>query len=660
MNTHSTDDYSPDDSDFDDNDDVSDSESSSNGEDGLCLNPGDRPVPGQDWVLIKQIGSRSGFGQVWLAKDEAMQSFGVFKFCKNTTDLDSVAGLHNEVDKLRAVSHNGIVRLVAASLRASPPFLQYEYVPDSFDLKVVLENYTARYGSVDPHDASRVVLSISETLAHCHTSTPPLIHRDLKPANILVLDYGLLELAQAMNVPPRLGDLRFKLLDFGIASRARSERDDAEHEKSLGRNFDGIGTRGYKSPQQRYGKPDYRPSTTDDVYSLGVIWWQMVTGLTPLPDATNDDFQDGLAEASLPDELKHILLRCLIRTADQRIQSADVLVRMLSDVLGATRSDIREVLREQAVDDIVDLSSLTRLTENVARSIGPVLNKSGVRLDGLNTLSPSAAKALVAGGMAYISLGSSCLKSPLSVAQSLAAESIGTLRLDGLGPEGVTPAVAEALICHDSLTLNGLTELSADVAKVFGRWSGRGLWLGGLSELSLDAAAALSAARGTLHLGLRHLSPSLPEVLFTRPNRSRHWKVNVMLKGTMEVDVFETCCSIAGRQTRIGEGDLWSLRPSHVGGAPKLLYTLFPENLYWLDLSDITVLPLGWATFLTKLYRSSVRIRLPSLSLKSISFEVAEVLGRFAGHLDIKDFKGDASQLPKAVEALWSKRSDNG
>ena len=80
-------------------------------DDGLSLNTGDRPIAGSDWKLVKKLGKPSGFGEVWLAKDETMDSWGAFKFCKDPNKSGTITSLHNEVDKLRAIKHDGIVRL---------------------------------------------------------------------------------------------------------------------------------------------------------------------------------------------------------------------------------------------------------------------------------------------------------------------------------------------------------------------------------------------------------------------------------------------------------------------------------------------------------------------------------------------------------------------
>jgi serine/threonine protein kinase len=383
------------------------SEDSASGDDsllgddgGLFLRPGERPIEGQDWVLVKRIGSPSGFGEVWLARDEALHVDGVFKFCRDPNKRGHIASLHNEVDKLRAINHDGIVRLTAANLRAKPPFLQYEYVPHSYDLSQVLQDYKSRYcDQPDIADACHVVLAIAETLAFCHSQDPPLVHRDLKPANILVLDYDLFDLAWEFGIPPKLSGLRFKLLDFGLATRARPKGDRSKHQVSLGRVFDGLGTWGYRSPQQRSGNKGYRPCPSDDVYSLGVMWYELVSGRSPYEGDDFDVFQMRLEKVKLPDALKSVLLGCLVADPGERIpHAAELVVNLRKSLKGLGRPEtvqkVRSILQDSSLARRLrkDLVRLRTLSAQAAEP--PAKHESWLSLNGLTTLSAQAAEAL--------------------------------------------------------------------------------------------------------------------------------------------------------------------------------------------------------------------------------------------------------------------------
>jgi serine/threonine protein kinase len=614
------------------------SEESASGDDsllgdegGLFLRPGERPIQGQDWVLIKKIGSSSGFGEVWLARDEAIHVDGVFKFCRDPNRKGHIASLHNEVDKLRAINHDGIVRLTAANLRAKPPFLQYEYVPHSYDLKQVLQDYKFRYSDQpDIADACHVILAIAETLAFCHSQDPPLVHRDLKPANILVLDYDLLELAKEMNLSTHLSGLRFKLLDFGLAARARSKGDESQHQVSLGRVFDGLGTWGYRSPQQRSGNKGYRPCPSDDVYSLGVMWYELVTGRSPYEDDDFDVFQMRLEKVKLPDVLKSILLRCLAFEASDRITDATQLVQGLGKVLSNSSRGVRESLREEFRDSYqLNLSGLTKLSAEAAQVVTPEGGNGHLFLNGLTVLSAEAAMALAkCRGCLYLN-GLTTLSTEVAKAlaqhkgislslcglTSLAVEEAKALghrwvHLDGLTT--LSSEAAKALVQHGgNLTLRGLTSLSAEAAEALGQYNGCQLLLDGLTTLSTEAAKALAKYKGELSLsGLRELSSGAAEELVQR-------------KGTLELDGLETLTTVAAQVLGQHDGylSLNGLRSLSAQAASALAL-----NNGGLSLEGLTTLP---ATAAKALAQNNYDLNLDGLT--RLSIEAAVALGRHQG-----------------------------
>ncbi len=688
--------YSNDDGDFGD-------------DDGLFLIPGERPIPGQDWVLVKRLGDPSGFGEVWLAKDEALQSYGVFKFCKDPNKDETVFGLHNEVDKLRAVSHDGIVRLTAANLRATPPFLQYEYIPDSCDLAELLkklhphvpvgsntaQSLINKQQSLTNHlDACQLILTIAKTLQYCHSLTPPLVHRDIKPANILVLDYGLLELAHALGDDVKLGQLSVKLLDFGLSTRIRMKVDDTQYQQSLGRVFDGYGTWAYCSPQQRSDDPDYRPCPSDDIYSLGVTWWQMITGRMPKPEFTEDDYREGLRDVELKDALKSIVLRCVARSADRRIRGGNELVEVLSNALvqsprrPATRDSLRELLSTR---DTADLSHLKQLTTFQAATLVELTEACGTDpliLDGLTEISEEVAQIL-SRHEGFLSLGGLREVSPW-VAKSLASGEmcITQLCLDRLSE--ITPAVAESLSLISGLRFGGLSDLPLDVANGLLQGNCFALSLGGLDGIEPQVAAVLAEFE-RLDIEVQTLS-SASAVQLLNDSRRFDSELSVVLKGPMTGEL----AGIFQRTVRrFGSGMSWwseldpyqvLLRPWTITAAACRM--LSPQGGQgWLCEDHLQEVSSPVAELLCglraeeseckangfRMYLSRIRgitpdvaailslsqagdkpgfLSLDSISLGELTFDIAQRLARFRGTLKLKDFEGDAPDLIKSLQAL--------
>ena len=242
------------------------------------------PLPGSAYTLEKLIGI-GAMGAVYKAslRTEQYESRAI-KFCLDDTMAENLRREVTLLDRLQnEARHNWsdrIVRLYGHDLDCSQPYLVYEYAPDG-DLTIFLAaNRTPGRGLV-PATAIEVIAQIAEGLAFAHDRG--LVHRDLKPANILVH-----------------GD-KIKLTDFGLGGVATEY---ALHRSQIGRSqaqalsvaekndlFRGGGTWLYMSREQKQGDT---PHPRHDLYSLGIVWYQLLTG-----DVTQEmhlDYEDELTE----------------------------------------------------------------------------------------------------------------------------------------------------------------------------------------------------------------------------------------------------------------------------------------------------------------------------------------------------------------------------
>lgn len=169
-----------------------------------------------------------------------------------------------------------------------------------------------------PRDAARFLETLARAVHHAHQAG--IVHRDLKPANILLTNNG---------VP--------KIVDFGLAKQTGSDQT-ATIQGVL------IGTPMYMSPEQSLGQAE-RVGPTTDVYGLGAILYEMLTGRPPFQAAnvqdvlkkigTSEPVAPRLIYRSIPRDLETICLKCLQKTPENRYSSAadlaDDLQRFLSD-----------------------------------------------------------------------------------------------------------------------------------------------------------------------------------------------------------------------------------------------------------------------------------------------------------------------------------------
>jgi hypothetical protein len=281
--------------------------------------PGARPVPGTDLVLEELLGV-GGFGEVWKAVHQSRPHLApvALKFCIEET---AARTLRKEVELLDRVSrhgrHQGIVELRYAHLESTPPCLEYEYV-EGGDLAALVTDLH-RAGQAAPLAMTRLFYALAQAVGVAHRIEPPVVHRDLKPTNVLTTRLG--------------GRVVLKVLDFGIGGLAADQLQRAGRETVGGGALTesaGSCTPLYASPQQRRGGgPDVR----DDVYALGVIWYQMLVGDVTKEPPRGGSWKKRLLEREATAGMLGLLERCLEDDPDDRPADAQILAEELMAAL---------------------------------------------------------------------------------------------------------------------------------------------------------------------------------------------------------------------------------------------------------------------------------------------------------------------------------------
>lgn len=239
----------------------------------------------EGYEILRLIGS-GGMGSVWLAREDDGEEVAVkILHASWARDPGAAARFEGEVDALAALDHPGIVRLLDAGETSDGHlFLATEHVAGC-DLRQLM-----RGGLIPAERALEIFGKVARAIAHAHACG--IIHRDLKPANILV----------------GAGDL-VKVTDFGLAKRGID---------SATRETDAFGSPYYLAPELTRSAAAATPAS--DVYSLGVLLYELLSGKLPLGSYTP------LSSSGLDRRFDPVIQRALRDDPSVRTATADELL----------------------------------------------------------------------------------------------------------------------------------------------------------------------------------------------------------------------------------------------------------------------------------------------------------------------------------------------
>ncbi len=209
------------------------------------------------YTLRQRIGE-GGFGDVWQAEQfEPVHRKVALKILKQGMDTrEVIARFELERQALAVMEHPHIARVFdAGATTAGRPYFVMEYVEG----EPITSYCDHRAMALD--DRLQLFVQVCAAVQHAHTKG--VVHRDLKPGNVLVGEHE--------------GKPYAKVIDFGIAKAVSGELSEHTHATRMGQV---MGTPRYMSPEQASGSADI--DTRTDVYSLGVILYELLTGSTPV------------------------------------------------------------------------------------------------------------------------------------------------------------------------------------------------------------------------------------------------------------------------------------------------------------------------------------------------------------------------------------------
>jgi serine/threonine protein kinase len=306
--------------------------------------------------ILEQLGE-GGMATVYKAYDTRLERDVAIKVIRRgafpSEQLDRILKrFEREAKALAKLSHPNIIKVIDYGEHENSPYLVMEYLPGG--------TLKTRLGRPMPwQEAARIVIPIAEALDYAHEQK--IIHRDIKPSNILLTAKG-----QPM------------LTDFGIAKMLETE----ETATLTGTGI-GVGTPEYMSPEQWTGTT----TTQSDIYSLGVVLYEIVTGRKPymadtpaailLKQASEPLPRPGKFVSNVPSSLENILIKALARDPQNRFRTMEAFSDALQKLV---QGELAQQRKAERAKPHVSESVKAPLREKPAGTSFIVVHQSWLRL----------------------------------------------------------------------------------------------------------------------------------------------------------------------------------------------------------------------------------------------------------------------------------------
>mgnify|MGYP005952498693 FL=1 len=296
------------------------------------------------YEILGKVGA-GGMSDVYKAKDLTLGRFVAIKVLKAefSEDINFVTKFRSEAQAAAGLEHPNIVNIYDVGSENGLHYIVMEYVEG-----ITLKTYIEKKGQLSFKEAVSIAIQVGRGIEAAHNKN--IVHRDIKPQNTMISTEG-----------------KVKVTDFGIARAATSNTISS----------DVMGSVHYSSPEQaRNGFVDGK----SDIYSLGIVMYEMVTGRVPFDGDTTvavaiQHLQEEMVPPSvyapnLPISMEKIILKCTQKNPDRRYSSMTALLADLRKALISPNEDfvVMVPLANQDKTRVIgadDLNQIKKQTANV-------------------------------------------------------------------------------------------------------------------------------------------------------------------------------------------------------------------------------------------------------------------------------------------------------
>ncbi|HBD86174.1 MAG TPA: serine/threonine-protein kinase, partial [Clostridiales bacterium] len=276
------------------------------------------------YEILETIGT-GGMAVVYKAMCHRLNRYVAVKILRDdlSADKEFRDRFQKESQAVAMLSHPNIVSVYDVSHSDNVEYIVMELIEG-----ITLKQYMKKKGAFGWKEAMHFSVQIAKAMEHAHAKG--IIHRDIKPQNIMILKDGTIKVA-----------------DFGIAAL------ESAHEKRSGQ---ALGSVNYIAPEQAKGDV---PDARSDIYSLGVVMYEMLTGELPYSGETENEIAmqhitgtpvpPSQKNREIPAELERITMRAMAQDIDERYQSA---TELLDDLEGFRKLQAAALAKSMQPEDV--------------------------------------------------------------------------------------------------------------------------------------------------------------------------------------------------------------------------------------------------------------------------------------------------------------------